>query len=213
MVDSSASAKNVSGSGKLFQTTIFQIVRSPTTIILFLCFVLLFPFLLQLPASAPSKADAIVILGGGKGDRVKKSLDLYREGYARNIVLTGIKLSHAKSHQGMTDSRAEFLIKHQVRLEEISYLIPSENSWEEAQSTQRMMQQRGWKDVIVVSDPPHMLRLSYSWGKAFRGYPKHFTLVATEPAWWSPLTWWDNKTSAIFVLSEFLKLSYYAVSY
>ncbi|WP_158590403.1 YdcF family protein [Noviherbaspirillum cavernae] len=206
-------SRNNSGNGNPSQTRLFQIVLSSVAIVLFSCFVLVSPYLLQLPASVPAEADAIVILGGGKGDRVAKSLDLYRAGYARNLVLTGTKPSRVTSHQDVPDSRTEFLVNRQVPSEDISYLFPSENSWEEAHSALRMMQQLGWEKVIVVSDPPHMLRLSYVWGKAFRDYPKHFTLVATEPTWWSPLTWWGNRTSFAFVFSEILKLGYYVVAY
>jgi Uncharacterized conserved protein len=204
--------RRVSGNGELSRNRIFLVYRAALATALFLCLTFLLPFLLQLPAGTPVKADAIVILGGGKGDRVAKALDLYRVGYAKNLVLTG-RLSRPKKVSEVHDLRAEFLINRQVPADDISHLSPSENSWEEAQSSLRMMQQRGWERVIVVSDPPHMLRLSYVWGKAFRGSPMHFALVATEPAWWNPLMWWGNKTSSSFVLSEILKLGYYVIAY
>ena len=57
-------------------------------------------------------------------------------------------------------------------------------SWGEALAVRDRMQAEGLRTVMVVSDPPHMLRLSYTWGSILRGTGLDYTLVATNPPWW-----------------------------
>ena len=174
------------------------------------------PFLLPAPAGLPNEADAIVVLGGGSGDRVARSLQLLEAGYAPQLVLTGATPDGVAGTPGVheiQDARADFLLRNKVQPDKIHYVFPSSNSWQEAHSTLELMQDMGWSRVIVVSDPPHMLRLAYTWRRAFRSHSQSFILVATEPAWWNPVLWWRNQSSFTFVASEIVKLVYYVVKY
>jgi len=75
------------------------------------------------------------------------------------------------------------------------------------------MDKSGWKRAIVVSDPPHMLRLHQCWSRAFIDSKKRFILVPTSPEWWHPYLWWQNKNSYNFVISEIKKNLFYSVMY
>ena len=88
-----------------------------------------------------------------------------------------------------------------------------QSSWGEAKVTRTRMQANGWKSVLVVSDPPHMLRLRYSWFSHFWGSDLSYTLIATNPPWWSAWRWWANPQSSSFVGAEVLKLGYYVLRY
>ncbi len=66
---------------------------------------------------------------------------------------------------------------------------------------------------LVVSDPPHLLRLQYAWFSSFRGTDLIYTLIASNPPWWNPWRWWQNPVSVEFVESEVLKLGYYLLHY
>ena len=87
------------------------------------------------------------------------------------------------------------------------------NSWGEAEAARARMQANDWHSVLVVSDPPHLLRLRYTWASIFRGTDLAYTLIASNPPWWSAWRWWQNPQSAGFVDSEVLKLGYYVVRY
>jgi len=86
-------------------------------------------------------------------------------------------------------------------------------SWGEAQVVRQRMQAEGLRSVMVVSDPPHMLRLRYTWGSVLRGTGLHYTLVATTPPWWPGWRWWRNPGASDFVGNEVLKLGYYVLRY
>ncbi len=87
------------------------------------------------------------------------------------------------------------------------------SSWDEAVYSRAWMEMKGVKQVLVVSDPPHMLRLWYTWSRVFDGSELHYSLVPTNPAWWSTWRWWANDESRRFVGSEVLKLAYYGWHY
>ena len=83
----------------------------------------------------------------------------------------------------------------------------------EAVTVRERMQAEGLRTVMVVSDPPHMLRLRYTWGSVLRGTGIDYTLVATAPPWWPGWRWWRNPGASDFVGNEVLKLGYYVVRY
>ena len=85
----------------------------------------------------------------------------------------------------------------------------STNSWEEAVNTLRLMRERNWERVLVVSDPPHLRGLDWAWGKVFEGSGKEYRLIAAPLEGWDPERWWQNDASARFVVSEVKKLAYY----
>ncbi|NTU58190.1 MAG: YdcF family protein [Chlorobiaceae bacterium] len=167
--------------------------------------------LVSLHSSKPEKADVIVILGGDGGLRVKKGAELYNAGYAGNILLTGIDSRYYRpTHPNWRERK---LMALGVPKKAISVDIWSETTWEEAENATETMERNGWKKAIVVSDPPHMLRLHRTWKKAFAGSSKQFILIPTKPEWWNALLWWENSTSFRFVVSEIKKNLFYSILY
>jgi len=168
---------------------------------------------LAAPADTPQPADCIVALGGDPGDRIVTVLDLYRRGYAPWILLTGVEDSPSDTRRAYLTWRAEYLVKAGVPPAAILYDEHSANSRDEARNTLALASARGWKSVLVVSDPPHMRRLARAWGKAFAGTERNYILVATAPAWWQERAWWQSERGAQFVITEYVKLGYYLVRY
>uniref|UniRef100_Q3AQI0 DUF218 domain-containing protein n=1 Tax=Chlorobium chlorochromatii (strain CaD3) TaxID=340177 RepID=Q3AQI0_CHLCH len=165
--------------------------------------------LLSLPASKPQKADVIVVLGGDKGLRVQKGAELYNDGFSKKVLLTGIDRRYYRpSRPNWRERRIRDL---GVKKSAIVVDTKSQTSWEEAMNTAATMERRKWESAIVVSDPPHMLRLWLTWHHAFAGTSKRFTLVATKPDWWHPIFWWKHKTNYKFVVSELKKNIAYVV--
>jgi uncharacterized SAM-binding protein YcdF (DUF218 family) len=162
-------------------------------------------------ASEPRKSDVIVVLGGDEGLRVRKGGELFKAGYAGHIILTGIDSRYYRP--GHPNWREKRLMALGVPREAISVDTWSETTWEEAENAAETMEQNGWKSAIVVSDPPHMLRLHKSWSKSFEGSGKRFILVPTRPDWWNALLWWQNRKSYQFVITEVKKNLFYSVMY
>jgi uncharacterized SAM-binding protein YcdF (DUF218 family) len=156
--------------------------------------------ILQFPATQPVHADAVIMLGGGDGFRFAKASQLVRGGYAKTLML---------SHPVPSDLMGAGQLKG-VRLFTNK---DSDSSWSEAQAMRRWMEENHIQHVLVVSDPPHFLRLAYTWYSVFRGAELDYTFVASEPSWWSAWRWWDNEEAALFTGTEVLKLAYYLARY
>lgn len=158
--------------------------------------------LLSAPASLPHYADVVVVLGGsGDGARYARGVELLKGGFSQRLVLIEPTVAERKD-----------ALQNLPGVEIWDDIFPG-NSWGEAQATRARMQAKGWRTVLVVSDPPHMLRVRYSWASQFRGSDLSYTLVASNPPWWSAWRWWANTSASDFVGNEVLKLGYYVVRY
>lgn len=123
---------------------------------------------LEAPAETPSHADVIVALGGESGDRVLTAAGLFRDGFAPRLLVVGMDMNPAGVRPSYLNWRAQVLVEQGVPLERMIYDADSSNSWEEAVNTRRTMEANGWQHVLVVSDPYHMRRLQWTWGKVFK---------------------------------------------
>ena len=165
------------------------------------------------PAVSSEKADLIILLGGGTGSRTQAAADIYRHGYASIIVLTGLENGYPATRPVYLEWRARYLVDGGVPEAALIFDRAASNTWQEAVNTLHLMQSKGLRRVIVVSDPPHMRRLSWVWTKVFAGSGKEFRLVASPMVAWDAEHWWRNETTAQFVIMEYVKLIYYLFVY
>jgi hypothetical protein len=137
-----------------------------------------------------------------------RATELHRDGFAPVLVLTGAEEMAGEVLPAYLYWRAAVLVRSGVPEGAVVLDTASSNSEEEAAFGLRLAKARGWKRVLVVSDPPHLRRLSVIWGRAFEGSGIEFVLVASRPRWWEPGRWWRSRMSAQFVLMEYIKLVY-----
>ena len=163
---------------------------------------------LAAPAQEAVRADAAFVLGGDGGERVVRAAELQRDGLAGTFVLTGADEMAGEVLPAYLYWRAAVLVRAGVPEAAIVLDSASANSEEEAAFGMRLAKARGWKRVLVVSDPPHMRRLGIIWGKAFEGSGVEFVLVAARSRWWEPDRWWRSRRSAQYVIMEYIKLAY-----
>ena len=157
---------------------------------------------LSYPAAAPKRADVIVVLGGDfSNGRYTRGLELLRASYSSHLVLI----------EPNADDRKHALAN--VPGVEIWDDVSPSNSWGEATVARTRMQANGWRTALVVSDPPHLLRVGYAWSSNLWGAGLSYTLISANPAWWSAWRWWANPQSSRFVGDEVLKLGYYLMRY
>jgi uncharacterized SAM-binding protein YcdF (DUF218 family) len=164
------------------------------------------------PAQPPVKADLIFALGGDNGGRVNGVLDLYRRGFAPRVMV-GAEGINPKTRTAYLSWQARYMVDGGVPEPALLLDRRSMNSWEEARNTLQLMQSMKLHRVLVVSDPPHMRRLSWVWGRVFEGSGKEYTLVASEMPDWDTGHWWRTSVNAQFVFGEYIKLAYYLIQY
>ncbi len=151
----------------------------------------------------------IVVLGGDTGSRLVSSVDLYRRGFAPAILLAGIEADDLTKYDASLNLRLQYLLTQGIPRSAIWLDSTSRNSWEEAANALKLMRGAGWHKALVISDPPHLRRLSWVWERVFTRSDATFVLVASRPSWWKSADWWRDEKSGAFVLMESIKIAYY----
>lgn len=191
----------------------FLIGLTLLTTLIFIIFFRLGSYL-STPSLAPRPVDVVVILGGGYDNaRAKRGLELYVQGYTSNLVVTGFNKDLITSKQCFLDARVQALLQGGVPVTALNFDLDSSNSWEEAAYTRSNMQAKGWRSVIIISDPPHMRRLKFVYDKQFKDSSQSYLLVSSNPQWWTENRWWTTEYGRRFVFTEILKNFYYFLKY
>jgi uncharacterized SAM-binding protein YcdF (DUF218 family) len=111
-------------------------------------------------------ADAIVVLGAAQYDgrpspvlraRLDHAIELYREGYAPLVILTGGVGAGDTVSEAVVGSR--YAEKHGIPAEAILTERAGLSTRESIDAVALMMHRRELESAILVSDPFHMLRL------------------------------------------------------
>jgi uncharacterized SAM-binding protein YcdF (DUF218 family) len=170
-------------------------------------------YFLVAPAQAPVKADLIASLGGDNGARADRVLQLYRSGYAARVLLTGPETGNPKLRAVHQSWRSRYLAEEGVPESAMLFDRRSRNSWDEAVNTLDLMRAMKLQSVLVISDPPHMRRVDWTWRRVFEGSGKSYSLVASELPEWDTAHWWRTSLGAQYVFSEYIKLAYYLIQY
>ncbi len=150
-------------------------------------------------------ADVIVMLAGGRRDeRVRQAADLYREGYAPLVVLSG---TGAQTFG--------FSIPEVMRRQAISHGIPPSALLFESTSTSTVEQAREIRSVleghrvrraIVVTSTYHSRRAAYVFHKGFAGSRVALTFYPVQRDSFNPVRWWTREEDTETVLLEYFKL-------
>ena len=114
------------------------------------------------------KASAIVVMGAAQWNgvpspvlkgRLDHAVELYEQGMAPLIVVTGGKQAGDRTTQGM--SGYQYLREQGVPDEAIKVEVAGTNSFEELSASSLILEQAGvGNDVVIVTDPYHALRVA-----------------------------------------------------
>jgi uncharacterized SAM-binding protein YcdF (DUF218 family) len=203
----------------------YRIPRRPVHIGCFAVFVLLFALVVGLgfwlrtlsaflvvPEELPTRADAIIVLGGGgtHGARESQAATLYKAAIAPVVVTTGGPVAGEREA-----TYAEWSIQ---RLERRGVPRPvvvatffGESTRTDAVGARRLAEQRGWRQIVVVTDDWHSRRAQLVFDQVFGGSPIAYSFSPAHGPRFDPQGWWLDETSALIVVSEYVKLIAYTV--
>lgn len=191
--------------------------RATAAVILTLALLITFhPLWLPLMADAliinqaPQRADAIVVLGGGSGDREVTGARLYAEGYAPLVITTGSTVGLP----GLPDvTYAELSAKELARLgvpaSAIIQLPASRSTCDDARLSLAALPP-GAARLILVTDPFHTRRAQWLFHRA--GLEMEIITVAADPSWFDPTGWWQDDRGIIVVGQEYVKFALTAIN-
>jgi uncharacterized SAM-binding protein YcdF (DUF218 family) len=145
----------------------------------------------------PQKSDIIVVLGGDiTGQRVAYGAKLYKLGYADKVLLSGVgryMRNQALSH-GIPDKA--------ILLENKSM-----TTFKNAQYSFKIMKNQGYKSAIVVTSQYHTRRAGIIFTHFFKNIHLTICPVTYDPK--MTQSWWNDRNSREFIISEYMKLVLY----
>ena len=165
------------------------------------------------PANKPVQADLIVTLGGGAGERDQMAARLYKAGYADKILITGMWRSSKTGQNYYPHPRSLFFLMQGIPNEALMFDGLAINTHQETINIAALMTAQHWRNVLVVSDPPHIQRINYCLEALFTQNGLSYHLIASDIPSWHTGRWWQEPRWLFFCVSEAIKLVYYALVY
>jgi len=159
---------------------------------------------------ALAPADVIVVLAGNSPFRARHAEALYARGLAPHVIISNEPLSSHGVQTTWLELRAAGLVRLSIPDEAI---VPSpqisDSTYEEALHSREIMQTRGWRSAILVTDPFHMRRALLTFQAAFA--PGGLTVLASpaEGSKYGVDNWWTDRNAIMRVAQEYLKLGWY----
>jgi len=149
------------------------------------------------------KSDAIIILSGDNfyGDRATRAAELFRQKLAPVVVASGVR---RRPNAGIAELMIHDLIERGVPRENIlPFPQDADNTREEAQFLQKLVQEKNWKSVIVVTSNYHTRRAKYIFGRIFANSVT-LRMAAARDADYDPEHWWEHRKSVKRYFHEIL---------
>lgn len=142
------------------------------------------------------KADLVVALGGDRR-RQEEAVRLLHQGHAQWIIFLGADVRPNDYH--CLDVPVKQILDPR---------IPSYTTLDEAITTRTVVQQQGFKSILIVTSLYHERRALWVFNKVFHG--SGVTLRVTSSPENFPLqTWWQSYIGRKMVFFEYLGLAYY----
>jgi len=154
----------------------------------------------------PPRADAVLVMAGDPGfERTTTAARLVTEGRVRLLIATGGEPGPGDSASSLRDwARRKGVPDEQIRIEQVSSGTRSSML-----AVRPILEGEGVRTVVLVTSPYHQRRAHAAASKAF-GPGIQVLSHPARPSSWSPRRWWSTADSRRVVVSEYLKLAYYA---
>ena len=156
----------------------------------------------QNDAAGPT-ADAIVVLTGGKG-RISEGLRLLRRYRAPVLVLSGVD----------ADADVDSIFRNALSVAERSRIIlekRSRSTYENAVQTRRLMDEFGFRSIILITSAYHMKRARYIFNRVLPDGASVETHPVQSPNY-DVNRWWNSKSLSVLV-GEFVKYHWYVLRF
>lgn len=112
------------------------------------------------------KSDAVVCLEGDGLSRAEKAIEFFKEGWAKNIVISGGYNNPPFSIPAKV--LAKELLKKKIPKSKIIIEEDSQNTYEQGIEVMKITQKRKWKRIILVASHFHQPRAYLTFLKAMR---------------------------------------------
>lgn len=153
----------------------------------------------------PAKSDAIILLGSESGDPgpLRKTVELYRAGWAPHVVAAG---RYLRPYLSVSELVQRDLINAGLPEEAIVLLPHGRNDrLDESETLRNLLRGRGWRKVIFVTANHHARRVHDVFTRDL-GDLAEVRVVAAAQSSFDPENWWQSRRTAGIVVREYLAL-------
>jgi hypothetical protein len=153
-------------------------------------------------------ADVIVVHAGAH-ERVTYAVELYQQGLAPEIWITGL---NTNAITGTTRASRQYAINAGVPTEAI-HLLSTTNTWEDGREIAALAKQHQLSSLLIVTSWSHSRRALCNDHYHLRG--SRITTFFAAPPYGQihPDTWWQNRYGRRIVCSEYIKMVFYWLYY
>jgi len=164
-----------------------------------------------------TRADAIVVLGGGLDTRPFEAARLYHEGFAPKILLMDVKPSPTTKLgilPAENDLTRQVLLRRDVTNSDcltIGHAVAS--TYDESRAVRAWLEQTGAKKLIIPTDLFHTRRVRWLFRKQLKGTGATFVIRAVPLTECDASNWWRHEQGLIAFETEVIKYAYYRIKY
>jgi len=158
------------------------------------------------PQDPLEKADAIIVISGGETrQRVAEAVDLFHEGWAPLLVMSGAARDEKVSNAVVMRQIAVSLgvSKDKILTEE-----SAANTLDNAKFVRDIITDKKFTKIILVTSPYHQRRASLAFAKYLKGLPVKIINHSSTDSMWRKNGWWQDDWARYLTLSELQKTIY-----
>lgn len=153
------------------------------------------------------KADVIVVLGGdSNGERVEEAVKLYKQGYAKHVLMSGGPLAWNLTHAQWMKKQA---VESGVPEKSILLQDKSRSTIDDANFSLPIIVDHNFKSVILVTSPPHTRRAADVFRKVFSKDGIEISVQPVEKSEFNPDRWWTRHEDTSSVVWEYVAMVMY----
>jgi uncharacterized SAM-binding protein YcdF (DUF218 family) len=164
-----------------------------------------------------TKADAVVVLGGGLQYRAFEAIKLYEAGKCRKILVVKAKLQPS-DEAGVTEPE---YVKVKRLLEKKG--VPSDaiieignacsSTWDDIVAARQWAASSSAIKLLIPTDLFHTRRVRWICRKTFGNSTVNASVMAINPPWYDRTNWWRNEEGLIAFQNEVMKFGFYLLKY
>ena len=170
------------------------------------------------------KADAILVLRGEEYFRMGKGAELYKEGLAPVIMLSIVPrasqpydmirlLTH---YENVDEAELTLRILEYFGVKREAVILTGKettSTYQEAAAARQVMQQKGFKSMLLVTSTYHMRRAQFLFQRVFAGTGIEIYPVTGKHVLYDPARWWTHERDVRRVAEEYVSFMFNMVYY
>jgi uncharacterized SAM-binding protein YcdF (DUF218 family) len=154
------------------------------------------------PQDILKKVDVIIVVSGGDNDsRIEKGVELYKEGWAPTLLYSG-----AAAEGDVSNAAAMRNISVKIGVPKASIIIEEESktTTENAQNSAKIIKEKGYTSMILVTSPYHQRRTL----ELFRKELPEVGIINQSALDnnWRKKGWWETNVGRFLTVGELGKI-------